>query len=153
MRYAPATPFPSYAYRPGRAPHPRRDAAGHSFGRPDPTPPYVPPDRWRENEAYLFGVDLFNHGYWWESHELWEALWLQSEGAEAQFLQGLIQVAAANIQRDLGKPDGPRRLAAEAIERLERAGDLMGLRVGDFVDGVRACHLEGRAEPPRIRLS
>lgn len=151
MRYAPSRPLPAYAFRPGRAPHPRRDPAGHSFGVPDPTPPRLPPDRWRENEAYLFAVDLYNHGFWWESHELWEALWLQADGAEAQFLQGLIQVAAANIQRDLGRE--ARRLGTEAIARLESAGDMMGLRVRAFTDAIRASHLEGDAAPPEIALS
>jgi hypothetical protein len=153
IRYAPNVPFPAYAFRPGRAPHPRRDPTGHSFGQAEPKPPYMPPDRWRHNEAYLFGVDLYNHDFWWESHELWEALWHPARDHEGQFLQGLIQIAAANIQRALGNE--PVRLATAAIGRLQSVPDpFMGLRVRDHIDGARAYHLDRTAPaPPLIRLA
>ena len=154
IRYAPQVPFPAYAFLPGRMPHPRRDPKGHSFGTPEPKPAYLPPDQWRANESYLFGVDLHNHGYWWESHELWEALWHLTDGVEGQFLQGLIQISAANIQRALGHD--PVRLATEAIARLETVPDtvFMGLRVHDHIAGARAYHLDRTAAtPPWIELA
>lgn len=155
-RYAPQVPFPGYRFIPGAEPHPRRDPKGHSYGQPDPKPPRLPPERWRENEAYLFGVDLYNFAYWWESHELWEALWHLTghAGTEAQFLQGLIQVAAANIQRHLSKPDGPKRLAGEAVDRLRDVPETyMGLHVPGYIEAVRAYHLDHAPAPvPLIRL-
>ncbi len=27
------------------------------------------------SDAFLWGLDLFNHGYYWEAHEAWEGLW------------------------------------------------------------------------------
>ncbi|TGQ49534.1 DUF309 domain-containing protein, partial [Mesorhizobium sp. M1C.F.Ca.ET.210.01.1.1] len=24
---------------------------------------------------FRWGIDLFNHGYYWEAHEAWEPLW------------------------------------------------------------------------------
>src|SRR5690606_13320988 len=80
-------PLPPYAYTPGRFPHPVRDPQGHSFGRP---PPSVSPTEladWRTSRVYRVGVDLFNHGYYWEAHEAWEALWnaLGRRGVEADF--------------------------------------------------------------------
>ena len=74
-RYAPSRAFPPYAYLPGRDPHPTRDARGHSFGNEEAPPEWLPPERWRENVEYLFGVDLYNHGFLWEAHEAWESLW------------------------------------------------------------------------------
>lgn len=159
-RYAPLLTLPPYPFIPGRAPHPRRDPAGHSFGRPEPAPPHFPPDRWRDDEAYLFGVDLANRAYWWESHELWEALWhhVPPECTQAQFLQGLIQVSAANIGRFLGRPDGPRRLTGEAAGRLEsvaaRHDRYMGLELRPYIDAVRAFHLAGTSNrAPLIGLA
>jgi hypothetical protein len=156
-RYAPRLALPPYPFIPGRAPHPRRDPAGHAFGRPEPSPPRLPPDQWRRNEAYLFGVDLYNFACWWESHELWEALWRHEErdAPAAQFLQGLIQVAAANIARFLGRPSAAK--AEEAARRLDAVAALhpvfMGLAVADHARATRACHVDGsRAPVPLIRL-
>jgi len=56
-------------------PHPVSDPAGHSHGI-EPEPVTAPdPERWPACRSYLIGVDLFNHGYYWEAHEVWERLW------------------------------------------------------------------------------
>ena len=106
MRYASEKPFPSYAYLPGRDPHPTRDARGHSFGGEKKRHPYLPAESWRENEEYLFGVDLYNHGYLWEAHEAWENLWhpAKHDAEQAGFLQGLIQCTAASLKIPMEQP-------------------------------------------------
>ena len=50
--------------------------------------------------VFLYGVDLYNHGYLWEAHEAWEGLWHQAkrDALQAEFLQGLIQCAAAALK-------------------------------------------------------
>ncbi|MCF6180357.1 MAG: DUF309 domain-containing protein, partial [Geopsychrobacter sp.] len=88
-------PFPAYRYlpfQPGMA-HPRNDPGGHSYAEEEEyLPPFAIAD-WPDCVSYLYAVDLFNHGYWWEAHEAWEAVWLAagqtSEGG--RFVQGLIQ--------------------------------------------------------------
>lgn len=163
MRYAPGRAFPSYAFLPGRDPHPTRDPRGHSFGHPEVPGPYLPPERWRENQDYLFGVDLYNHGYLWESHEAWEGLWhaAKHDALQAEHLQGLIQCAAACLKVDMEQPRGLERLAALGTARLETvarrsAGSFMGLALSDFVVELRAfaasqpSSSEGR---PRIELA
>ena len=126
-RLVPDEPFPPYSYVTGRFPHPTRDALGHSFG----TKPIacVPPDptRWRECRAYLYGLDLFNHGYYWEAHEVWEAVWnaCGRSGMAADFLKGLIKLAAAGVKAREGRPQGVRRHALRAGELFrEIAGQL-----------------------------
>jgi hypothetical protein len=111
-RYSTA-PFPPYAHRPGRTPHPRRDPQGHSHGLPEPAPAPFPPHAWRSSAEYLFGVDLFNHGYWWECHEMFEAIWhaVGHETLQGRFLQGLIQIAAALLHRAEGREDAAQHLA------------------------------------------
>lgn len=147
-------PFPPYRFVPGETPHPRRDPKGHSYGIPETPPSRLTPERWRENEEYRFGVDLYNAGYWWECHEALEALWHLTghEGREAQFLQGVIQAAAANLRRHLGSDGGARRLAGEAVARLESLGEgrFMGADPAAFAKSVRAYHLEGEVGPPPI---
>ncbi len=70
-RYAPEIALPSYAYVPGHRPHPNRDPSGHGQG-PDPgdIPAVADLRHWQENRVYLSGIDLFNHGYYWEAHEM-----------------------------------------------------------------------------------
>ncbi len=149
--------FPPYRFAPGKSPHPRRDPKGHTYGQPEVPPPRFPPERWKENHEYLHGIDLYNHAYWWECHECLEGLWHLTghTGREALFLQGVIQVAAANLQRFLEHPDGARRLAVEAIEKLVRveAKEFMGLKLGPFIRQVNDYHLdEDRDQPPQITL-
>ncbi|ACO46847.1 DUF309 domain-containing protein [Deinococcus deserti] len=50
-------------------------------------------------DLWASGVTLFNAGHWWEAHEAWEPLWLQSTGPERHFLQGVILLAAALHKR------------------------------------------------------
>ena len=144
-RYAPGRDFPEYAFLPGRDAHPTRDPKGHSFDAEEPAPVYLEPQRWRENEAYLFGVDLYNHGYLWEAHEAWEGVWHPSKHdvLQAEHLQGLIQCTAAALKVEMGQPRGVERLAELGTARLERvarqaAPVYMGLDLVEFVPAFRA---------------
>jgi uncharacterized protein len=41
------------------------------------------------------GIDLFNHGEYWEAHEVWESDWIHDrKGPDSDFYKGLIQIAA-----------------------------------------------------------
>lgn len=120
-RLVPDEPLPPYSYVTGRFPHPTRDPAGHSFGRAAHQPPPIAPDRWRQSRDYLAGCDLFNHGYYWEAHEMWEGLWhaCGRRGPTADFIKALIKLAAAGVKAREGRPGGVARHAARAAELLE----------------------------------
>ena len=77
-------------------------------------------DGWAENEDFLFGVDLFNAGYYWEAHESWEAVWRGAEPGSpaADFFKGLIKLAAAGVKAREGRPAGVTRHARRAGELL-----------------------------------
>jgi hypothetical protein len=150
-------PFPPYRFVPGLNPHPRRHPKGHAYGTPELPPPSLAPERWRDNVAYLQGIDLYNFAYWWECHETLEGLWHLTghRGTEAQFLQGVIQVAAANLKRHAGSLVGARRLGGEAIQRLASLGrrSFMGLELGPFIRAVSDYHVdEDSPKIPLIRL-
>src|SRR6266404_7370062 len=42
---------------------------------------------------YLAGIVLFNRGDFFEAHEVWESLWMDTAGEEKRFYQALIQAA------------------------------------------------------------
>jgi hypothetical protein len=162
-RYLPSRPFPAYAFLPGRDPHPNRDPAGHSFSTEAEAPAaYLEPEQWRENEDYLFGVDLYNHGYMWEAHEAWEGLWHSAKHDElqAELLQGLIQCSAAALKVPMEQPRGLTKLADLGTGRLERvaregAPHYMGIDLTSFIAHFRAFAASSPTtaeERPRLEL-
>jgi hypothetical protein len=146
-RFLPETPLPPYAYVSGRFPHPKRDAAGHSYGEPTPTIPPLEPQYWPECRSYLRGIDLFNHGYYWEAHEEWEVVWNAEKrrGPVADFVKGLIVLACAGVKAREGRPEGVRRLSQRAAElfcqtrgtRVVTNGKAMGLSLEHLVDNAQ----------------
>lgn len=146
-RLCPQRDFPPYRFTPGFNPHPRADPRGHAYGQKEGIPAYLPPDRWRENEPYLFGIDLYHQGYLWESHELWESLWhlTEKEGPEGQFLQGLIQNSAAQLKLHIQEITGAARLSREALRRLkfvldsgvcDKEGRFMGIPISELLQAM-----------------
>ncbi|QDS99376.1 DUF309 domain-containing protein [Adhaeretor mobilis] len=120
LRYS-DTELPPYSYVPKHAPHPVSDPAGHWFGREEPiTPPLDPQEPYR-SKAYLYGIDLFNHGYYWEAHEAWESLWHAAgrTGVTADWLKALIKLAAALVKAREGNPRGVERHARRTLELLD----------------------------------
>ncbi len=144
--YAPDISLPPYSYVPGHGlPHPVNDPAGHLYGvqhEPPITPaelnllPTEPASRRRAlaalltaNSRWLYSLDLFNAGFYWEAHEVWESFWnaLGRTTPEALFIQGLIHLAAAAVKVREGKPAGVSRHTQRARELL---GDLEAARLG-----------------------
>lgn len=151
-RYSTA-PFPSYRFVPGKSPHPTAHPDGHSYHAPGMAEAQVElprPEDWAGSETYLEATDLYNHGYWWEAHETWEALWQLSDkgGVQGRFLQGLIQVAACHLKWHVGHLDGVHRLRKSSLEYLKGAANevgearYMGLRVVEFRDSVSQYYVD-----------
>src|SRR5437660_12775303 len=68
---------------------------------------------------FLEGIRHFNAKRFWEAHESWETLWLSAESDVEQFLQGLIQIAAAYHHVQRGTYRGAGRLFDAGLRRLE----------------------------------
>ena len=120
---------------------------------PSPLPGTPDPRKWRECRWYLFGLDLFNHGYYWEAHEAWEALWhaCGRYGELADFFKGLIQLAVAGVKVRERRPEGVRAHAKRAAElfqsiatTLSGGGVCMGLRLNELIATARQIG----AQPP-----
>ncbi len=147
-RYCQHIAFPPYTYVPGMFPHPFRSEEGHGF-RLHPSPSRPPANgNWRECVHYRMGLDLFNHGYYWEAHELWEALWhaYGRRGAAACFLQGLIHLAAAGVKVRMGNERGMLRHGKRAAElmqtslQLQSASCVLGAPVEEMIRFAQNIH-------------
>ena len=142
QRYCPQIPFPPYRHIPGATFHPRTHPSGHSYGAAERDSPPLTEENWCANEAYLFGVDLFNYAYWWEAHEEWESLWnlAERQALSRIYLQGLIQTAAALVKWREGNERGVVKLWRQAREKLVRVGGespvYMGLDIAELVGCV-----------------
>lgn len=124
--------FPAYAFIPGLGmPHPEK-VGGHM------QEVIVDGERlvhYLTNEAYLFAVDLYNHGYYWESHVWWEYLWhLEGrKGETADFLKALIKLAAGRVKEKMGETEVAQqhyKRAYELFAPLE--SPYMGLNLKDI---------------------
>jgi uncharacterized protein len=124
-RLVPDEPFPPYSYVNGRFPHPIRDPTGHSFGLVPVPCPMPDPNHWPDCRPYLYGLDLFNYGYYWEAHEVWEQIWHAAgrTGLVGNFIKGLIKLAAAGVKVREGRPDGVRSHARRAAELFSRVAN------------------------------
>lgn len=146
-------PLPPYRHLPGATPHPERSPEGHMYGVPEPPPQPLTREGWHGNEDFLFGVDLFNAGYFWEAHAFWERLWvLEGTAPEVRrFLRSLIQTAAACLKVRQERIAGARRL-------LDRAS-LSSLEPGMFgIDPVALARdarsfVAGEGRPPHLSLT
>lgn len=118
--------LPPYAHVPGKTPHPVRDPAGHQYAALQ-EPLDFSLDRWPQCRPYLYGIDLFNHGYYWEAHEAWEQVWLAAgrRGPAADFLKALIKLAAAGVKRREGSARGQRRHARRAAQLLRQVSETL----------------------------
>lgn len=102
-RWLPEKSFPSYAYLPGRQPHPVRDPAAHSYNSEAMlSAAEISPD----SDTFLWGLDLFNHGYYWEAPEACGRVCgkLQTEALRfGRSSRGLILLSAAGVKIREGK--------------------------------------------------
>ena len=68
------------------------------------------------------GVELFNAGEWYAAHDLLEELWHETADPERRSLQGILQVAVAQLHLQRGNRRGATILFGEALGRLRRPG-------------------------------
>ncbi len=97
-RLSPSLDFPLYAYIPGETVHPLRAVPGrHRLAEVDDV-----------STAISYGIDLFDNGYFWEAHEVWETAWRAAERDTDPwiFRKALIRLAAAALKLRLGSQAG-----------------------------------------------
>lgn len=106
------------------------------------TPPRVTAGNWHDAPAYAYGLQLHAHGYYWEAHEVWEAVWLATapNSQERHLLAGLIQLANACLKLEMVQPKAAVRLLQASQDHLDecRSGALLGLDPAALTQDIAA---------------
>jgi predicted metal-dependent hydrolase len=90
---------------------------------------HVPKKRLEPREKarlYQQGLDAFNSDRFYEAHEHWEEVWLETPHPDKMFLQGLIQVAAAFHHYSRANLQGTRNLLRAGLLKLECFPEIHG---------------------------
>jgi hypothetical protein len=162
-RYQPHRELPATAFLPGLTREARSARPPGVAVHGEDAAPRCPAEDWRLDGEYLWGVDLYNNGFFWEAHEAWEAPWRVAErdGRQRLFLQGLIQCSAACLKARLGQTIAAQRLSDRGLIRLMRVqadhpAAYMGLDLACFVRAFRefaaAQRINASVQPPYITL-
>ncbi|MDA7426028.1 DUF309 domain-containing protein [Thalassococcus lentus] len=128
---------PPHAYVPGKTPR-------HPEGLFDPLK-RVDQGNPEQSIAWREGLRMLQSGYYWEAHEVLEAVWMAIPDGqpERKAVQGVIQIANAALKWRMQKPKAARRLQTIAMALLHEAGlsqggQVMGLTAAE-IDALWAC--------------
>ncbi|HTI50875.1 MAG TPA: DUF309 domain-containing protein [Planctomycetaceae bacterium] len=92
---------------------------------------------------YLEGVRLFNAEDFFESHEILEELWSETQDERKKFYQGLIQAAVALLHFGNGNLGGAKKVYLSSRKYLEQyRPEYEGLNVGRFLEDFQFCFQE-----------
>jgi len=107
------------------------------------------PSRFRDfvparHPALRYGLALNDHGFFWESHQILEAVWAAAPqgGRERILLRACIQIASANLKLRMLKPHAAARLLGEALGELDTLSLRKAVAGGDgLADGFPTAAL------------
>jgi hypothetical protein len=104
---------------------------------------------------YLAGVALFNRGDFFEAHEVWESLWMETFGEEKRFLQALIQAAVGILHFCNGNSRGAVKLFRSSRDYMGKyASHYLGLNQDVFWADMERCFAPILAAPdPELRIT
>jgi uncharacterized protein len=92
------------------------------------------------DNRYLAGILFFNKGDFFEAHEVWEDIWLNTAGPERRFYQGLIQAAVALYHFGNGNIRGALKLYRSSRDYMDRfESPYLGLDIAGFWTLMEHC--------------
>ena len=95
-------------------------------------------DLFINDSRFEIGMKLFNSCQWYKSHDVFEEIWHETGGPERQLLQGILQVAVAQVHLENNNVNGATILYGEALGRLKRF-ELANLNLGLDIVGLSIC--------------
>lgn len=113
----------------------------------------------RYDPRFYRAVEEFNQGLFFECHETLEELWIEENGRDRVFYQGILQIAAGYFKWEQGVLIGAIKLWRSGLEKIELFGPTHGgVSVDSFIEGVRAnlsqieTAYRKRETPPEITV-
>ena len=129
-----AEPLPVHRYVPGQSSRHPEDAFDGIRAQADVDP---------RNAAWVYGLDLAEAGFYWEAHEVLEAVWLKARTGtpERAMIQAIIQLVNAALKQVMGRDKAALRLCGMVDALLDQSGTgAMGLqtpRIRDVITDLR----------------
>ena len=77
-------------------------------------------DLFINDSRFEIGMKLFNSCQWYKAHDVFEEIWHETAGPERQLLQGILQVAVAQVHLENSNINGATILFGEALGRLKK---------------------------------
>ena len=77
-------------------------------------------DLFINDTRFEIGMELFNSQQWYKSHDVFEEIWHETGGPERQLIQGILQVAVAQVHLENSNINGATILYGEALGRLKK---------------------------------
>ncbi len=93
-------------------------------------------DSFINDSRFANGMKLFNSCEWYKSHDVFEEIWHETGGPERQLLQGILQVAVAQVHLENSNKNGATILYGEALGRLKR---FQLANLGLDIEGLCQC--------------
>ena len=93
-------------------------------------------DLFINDSRFEIGMKLFNSCQWYKSHDVFEEIWHETGGPERQLLQGILQVAVAQVHLENSNLNGATILYGEALGRLKR---FQLANFGLDIEGLSKC--------------
>ena len=93
----------------------------------------------QRHPSFLFAVQLFNQGYYWETHEVLEDLWNKTGRTSdiAQLFQSIIFLAAGNLKRIINNQKSAQKHYESALRKMPKNCDkLIGLNYEKFMSDI-----------------
>lgn len=118
------------------------------FEQAEPVAPAIDLARPQDSEFLNHSLNLYNHGYYWESHVYFEALWNahHRSGSVADFLKGMIKLGAAGVKLQISQPENAKVHIARAKELFTEVRSAEGsLFLGfDLSEIIQNLDVEGK---------
>jgi predicted metal-dependent hydrolase len=95
------------------------------------------------HELYLKGIELFNEEDFFESHEIWEELWSETQDERKKFYQGLIQVSVALLHFGNENFGGAKKVYESSCKYLRAyEPEFEGINVTQLLADMKHCFQE-----------
>ena len=83
----------------------------------------------KEDVLFIKGIEAFNNRAFYDAHEYWEELWLDYKLNDAQFIQGLIQLAVSYFHFFNQNLNGARSMLKKCLKKIDSIEAARGIDV------------------------